>query len=243
MFDKSPFPGDEKMFDFIVFGHRGAAGHEPENTLLSIRKALSLGAQWIEVDVFSVQDKLVVIHDERLERTTNGKDYVEKCSLEYLRSLNAGKGEKIPFLSEVIDLVDRKASINIELKGDHTAEPTARLIEYYLTVGKWKDDQFLVSSFNHPELALFRSLLPRMKIGALIAHIPLNYAELGRDLGAYSIHASMEFVNEKLVEDTHRLGMKFFVYTVNHPEDLSRMKALNVDGIYTDFPEIGSVPL
>jgi glycerophosphoryl diester phosphodiesterase len=226
------------LSEFIVFGHRGAAGHEPENTLLSFSKALSLGAQWIELDVFNVQNELVVIHDERLERTTNGKGYVEKSSLEYLRSLNAGKGEKIPFLSEVIDLVDRRMNINIELKGQNTAEPTARLIEHYLTSEKWSDDQFLVSSFNHPELALFKRLLPQIKTGALIAHIPLNYAGFAKALGVYSIHASLEFIIQELIEDTHRNGMKFFVYTVNHPEDVSRMKALNVDGIYSDFPEI-----
>ncbi|MCF7811685.1 glycerophosphodiester phosphodiesterase [bacterium] len=222
----------------MVFGHRGAAGYEPENTLLSISKALALNTQWIELDVFNVQNELIVIHDERLERTTNGKGYVEKSSLKYLRSLNAGKDEKIPLLTEVIDMVDRRMGINIELKGARTAKLTAKLIERYVRERKWDYDQFLVSSFNHPELALFKSLLPHIKIGALIAHIPLDYAEFAITLGAYSIHVSLEFISQELVDDTHHRGMKFFVYTVNHPEDVSRMKALKVDGIYTDFPDI-----
>lgn len=226
------------MSEFIIFGHRGAAGYEPENTLLSIRKALSLGAQWLEVDVYSVMDELLVIHDERLERTTNGEGYVTKCTREYLRSLNAGKGEKIPFLSEVFDLIGGKAGINVELKGANTAEPTAKLIQHYLTTGKMKADQFLVSSFNHPELAVFKKLMPHINIGALVAHIPLKYARFAEKLGAYSVNASLEFVSKEFVDDAHRRGMKFFVYTVNNPEDVTRVKALDVDGIFSNFPDI-----
>lgn len=226
------------MHDLIVFGHRGAAGHEPENTLRSFRKALSLGAQWVELDVYAVENELIVFHDERLERTTNGSGYVEKSNLEYLRSLDAGKGERIPFLSEVIELLDCKSGINIELKGESTAEPVARTIEHYLAEKNWRPEQFLVSSFNHYELKLFKKLMPHINIGALISHIPLDYAGFGKNLGAYSIHASREFINEEFVKDAHRLGMKFFVYTVNRLEDASRMRELNVDGIFTDYPEL-----
>jgi glycerophosphoryl diester phosphodiesterase len=89
----------------ICFGHRGAAGYAPENTLASVEKAISLGADWVEVDVYAVENELVVIHDDRLERTTNGSGYIIEQSLEYLRSLDAGEGEKIPFLREIFDLV------------------------------------------------------------------------------------------------------------------------------------------
>ena len=79
------------MNDFIYFAHRGASGYEPENTLIAIRKALEMGAKWIEIDVYAVENELVVIHDERLERTTNGKGLITNSSLDYLRSLDAGK--------------------------------------------------------------------------------------------------------------------------------------------------------
>ena len=225
------------MSEFTVFGHRGAAGHAPENTLLSFTKALYMGVKWIETDVFNVEGELVVIHDERLERTTNGSGYVMQSSLEYLRSLDAGQGEKIPFLLEIMDLIDRRAGINIELKGEHTTEPTARLIEDYMTHKKWQPKQFLVSSFNHPELMKFMKLLPQIRIGALVAHIPLDYARFAVEMGAYSIHASLEFVSREFIDDTHRREMKFFVYTVNHPDDILRVKEMKVDGIYTDYPE------
>ena len=93
----------------LCIGHRGAMGHEPENTLLSVRKALSLGVDAVEIDVYNVEDNLVVIHDRNLSRTTNGTGYLTERSFQYLRSLDAGKGEQIPTLREVIDTIDKQA--------------------------------------------------------------------------------------------------------------------------------------
>ena len=122
--------------DFLCIGHRGAMGHAPENTLLSVTKALDLGVKWIEIDVYFIDKELVVIHDDRLERTTDGIGYVQEQSLDYLRSLDAGKGEKIPLLREIFDLIDGRAGINIELKGVNTAEPVVKLIRKYLKIGR-----------------------------------------------------------------------------------------------------------
>src|SRR5579862_6005632 len=97
----------------FCFGHRGAAGHEPENTLRSVRKALELGADGIEVDVYFVDGKLVVIHDDTLNRTTNGRGRLAENTFDYLRSLDAGKGERIPTLEEIFDTVNRRAVINV----------------------------------------------------------------------------------------------------------------------------------
>ncbi|MBC8277940.1 MAG: glycerophosphodiester phosphodiesterase [FCB group bacterium] len=222
----------------MVFGHRGAAGYEPENTLRSFSKALSLGAKWVELDVYSVENELLVFHDERLERTTGGTGYIQTSSLEYLRSLDAGKGEKIPFLSEVIELTEGRAGINIELKGENSAEPVVEIIEKSIAARKWKAGQFLVSSFNHHELASFKKLIPQINIGALVSHIPLNYARFAEELQAFSIHANREFISEEFVRDTHRRGMKFYVYTVNHPEDVLRLRKMHIDGIFTDYPDL-----
>ena len=117
------------MKKLICFAHRGASGHEPENTLSAVEKAIELGADWIEVDVYAVKGELIIIHDERLERTTNGTGYVRDTSLAYLRSLDAGKGQCIPTLREVLDSVDRRAGINVELKGPNTAGLAVSLIE------------------------------------------------------------------------------------------------------------------
>jgi len=107
----------------FCFGHRGARGHEPENTLRSVRKALELGADGIEVDVYFVDGRLMVIHDDTLNRTTNGKGPVAGRTFAELRALDAGKGERIPTLAEVFDAVNHRAVINMELKGPGTAAP------------------------------------------------------------------------------------------------------------------------
>ena len=121
----------------FCFGHRGARGHEPENTLRSVRKALALGADGVEVDVYLADEQLVVIHDRTLGRTTNGSGFVTRKSFAYLRSLDAGQGEHIPTLAEVFDTVDRRALINVELKGPHTAAPVGALIDDYVRQRGW----------------------------------------------------------------------------------------------------------
>lgn len=220
----------------LNIGHRGAAGLAPENTLKSVHKALDHGVDWIEVDVYYVDGELLVIHDDRLERTTNGSGYVLEKSFSYLRSLDAGDGEQIPTLQEVLALIDRKAGINIELKGPDTAEAVATLIHDALRRG-WQYDQFLVSSFNHHSLQHIKEIDPNVPIGVLIYALPLDYAAAAGELTAFSVNMGMSFITKAFVEDAHKRQLKVFVYTVNEAEDFVRMAALGVDGIFTDYPD------
>lgn len=223
---------------FIKIGHRGAMGYEPENTLLSFRKALDLGVDAIELDVYVCKTgELVVIHDDKVDRTTNGKGYVIEKTFDELRSLDAGKSEKIPTLSEVLDLENRKVKVNIELKGEGTAKPVSDLIKYYVDNKNWKFDDFVVSSFNHCELKEFSELSPDVKIGALIVGIPLGFAEFAEKLNAYSVNLCVEFINQEFVNDAHNRGMKVFVWTVNDLDEIKRIKSLGVDGIFSNFPD------
>jgi len=224
--------------DFIIFAHRGASGYEPENTLLAIRKAIELGARWIEVDVYAVDGELVVFHDKRLERTTNGKGKIEKCSLSYLRSLDAGKGEKIPLLREVLDILGGEIGLNIELKGANSAGLTAELIDDYALQGRLNYRQIIVSSFNIQELQAFKRYCPRVRIGALTHKFLKDYAQFGEQLGAYSIHADIEEINQEFIDDTHRRRMKFFVYTVNDAEEMLHLREMKADGIFTNYPDL-----
>jgi len=192
------------MRKLICFAHRGASGHEPENTLLSVGKALELGAEWIEVDVYAVENELVVIHDERLERTTNGKGFVTQHSLAYLRSLDAGMGERIPYLREVFDLVRHRAGINVEIKGKNTVAPLVSLIDDYVNTRDWSYGQILVSSFDHNELMKVNSLQPEVKLGALCASLPFDCIHFAQELACYSVHLSMEFLDKRIVDDAHR---------------------------------------
>ena len=134
----------------LCIGHRGAMGHAPENTLASIRKALELGVPCMEVDVYYVDGHLVVFHDDRLERLTNGSGYVWEQSFDYLRSLDAGDGQQIPTLEEVCEVIGSQACLNIELKGPDTAVPVAALLSKLIADG-WDKEKFLVSSFYHLE--------------------------------------------------------------------------------------------
>ncbi len=211
-------------------------GHAPENTLRSVRKALELGAPCVEVDVFYVDGHLVVFHDERLERTTNGSGYIRDQTFDYLRTLDAGDGEKIPTLAEVAETIDRRAGLNIELKGPGTARPVVESIASFRDRG-WHDDLFLVSSFDRRELEEVRRCDSRVKIGVLISGLPVGDAAFASALGAYSVHPSIRFVYRRFVDDAHSRGLRVFVFTVDNPEDMMRMKELGVDGVFTNFPE------
>jgi glycerophosphoryl diester phosphodiesterase len=231
-------PVDSISSGFICFAHRGASGHEPENTLLAIEKAMDMGAPWIEIDVFAVEGELVVIHDDRLKTTTNGTGYVTQQSLAYLRSLDAGKGQKIPLLSEVFDLVKGRVGVNVELKGPGTAAPVVKHIDDCDALRGMYGGRILVSSFHHRELLNVRSLNPDIPIGALGFGLPPKHAKFAQDLGAVSVHTSLAHINRAFVDDAHRRDLKVFVYTVNRRDDLKRVRAMGVDGVFTDYPEL-----
>lgn len=222
----------------LRIGHRGAMGYEPENTLRSFKKAIELNVDMVELDVYVCNTgELVVIHDDKVDRTTNGKGYVFEKSFQELRKLDAGKGEKIPSLQEVLDLIDKKVKVNIELKGEKTAKPVLEVIEKYVHEKGWSYENFFISSFNHYELREFNKLNPKVKIGALITGIPIDFAKFAEKVNAYSANISGEFINKEFVQDAHKRGMKVFVWTVNDADDIERIKQLNVDGIFSNFPD------
>ncbi len=226
------------MKNIVYIAHRGASGHEPENTLRSVAKAIQMGATWIEVDVFLVEDQLMVIHDKTLDRTTSGKGPISVQTIEYLRTLDAGKGEKIPFLSEILDVLEPDTRIIIELKGPHTAAPTVSLITRYVDVNNFTYDRFLCSSFDIDELMTVRKLNPDINISPVFRELPSDYKDVARQLNAASIHVKHKIVNKQIVDDIHKNGLKIFIYTVNTKEDIYQMKELGVDGVFTNFPEL-----
>jgi len=220
----------------LCIGHRGAMGHEPENTLLSVRKALSLGVDGVEIDVYNVEDHLVVIHDRNLARTTNGSGYIESHSFQYLRSLDAGKGEQIPTLNEVIATVDQQAIVNIELKGSNTALLVVDLIQEYFNRG-WSESDFVVSSFNHYELHQVKTLCPQIKIGMLIYGLPWEYMTIAQKLQADLVIASLDVVTAEFIDSVHQNNLPLWIYTVNQLDDIDRLRSLQVDAVFTNYPE------
>ncbi len=221
----------------ICIGHRGAMGHATENSLASIRAALELGVRYIEVDVYQVEGELVLFHDHRVERLTHGSGRLVDYSLTGLRQLRLPNDEPIPTLAAACQLIDRQACLNIELKGPDTAAPVCQLVEQLIEQG-WSRDAFLISSFDHRQLAWVRNHHPQTLIGMLIYGLPLDDAASAEQLGAMSIHPSTEFIDRQLVDNAHQSGLRVFAYTANHSDEITRLSQLGVDGIFTNFPEL-----
>ena len=221
----------------VKVGHRGAAGHEPENTLRSFRKAMELGADMVELDVqLCGSGELVIIHDATVDRTTDGSGEVAELTLDELRALNTGMGERIPTLQEVIDLAAGRMGVNIELKGPGTARPALEHIETALD-GGWEIADFHVSSFRLEELSAIRELSGDVRTGVLYALDDGGIMSFAEDNGAYSLNPHHRTVTSDLMAKAHGRGLKVFAWTVNEPEDIARIKALGVDGIISDYPE------
>ena len=222
----------------LKIGHRGAMGYAPENTLASFAKALELGVDGIELDVHLCKSgELVVIHDGRVDRTTNGKGTVIDMTLAELKQLDAGEGQRISTFSEVLNFVDRRAIIDIELKAEGTGKPVADVINLYIQKQGWEKEGFILSSFDHHELKRCHDLIPDVPFGPLIAAKPLDYALLAQKMNADLIMPFFEFLDRKFVQDAHQRGLKVFTWTVNRPEEIKKILSIGVDGIISNYPD------
>ncbi|NTS76874.1 glycerophosphodiester phosphodiesterase [Catenovulum sp. SM1970] len=219
-----------------IFAHRGASGHAPENTLKAIQLALDMNCHGIEIDVHEIEGELLVIHNRWLMETTNGDGHVHQHSLAHLRTLDAGHGQSIPTLREVLELIKGHCVVNIEVKSWATERAVLAEIEYAIKKLSFRNEQIILSSFNHQILAEAKRLRPATLIGALTSCIPLHYAKFAQELKAYSVNCCIDFVDRALVKDAHSRGIKVLVYTVNEEVDMKAMQALGVDGIFTNYP-------
>lgn len=220
----------------LIFAHRGMSAIEPENTLLSIQSAIDNNVTGIEIDIFEIDNKLVVIHDRWLDRTTSGSGLISHASFEQLRQLDAGKGEKIPTLDEVLAILPKSCLLNIELKGIHNITLLLTYIDQAIVKYGITSDQLLLSSFNHHQLKALSTLRPKLSIGALTASLPLDYAKYASTLNAYAAHICISSVNKDFVQDAHQRGLKVFVYTVDEPDDITMLYDMEVDGIFSNNP-------
>jgi len=219
-------------------GHRGACGHAPENTLLSMRKAIELGVHGFEFDIQLSRDgEAIVIHDDTLERTTNGKGFVHDYTLAELQELDAGGGEKIPSLANVLDMVDKRCRLFIELKAEHAATTVTKLITHYVEHFGWSYEQLFVCSFDHLQIVSVRAINPQIRTCALIVGIPVSLAAIAEEAGAWAINPNIHHMTKALVDDAHKRGLKVITWTCNDPRDITRAKSLGVDGIISDFPD------
>ena len=207
------------MKKIIVIGHRGVMGYEPENTLRSFKKAIQLGVDAIELDVHLSKDKkLVVIHDKSVNRTTNGKGLVKNLTLIELKRLNAGKGEKIPTLQEVFDLIKKKCYINIELKSPHVEEPVVAIIKKNRV-----ENKVLLSSFKLAYLKNSKRQYNKLMVGLLHYGKITNEIEKAKKAGCDLFLPHYAFITKEVVKKVHKSGMKIMVWNVEKKKDILRI--------------------
>lgn len=213
-------------------GHRGAKGHVAENTLASFQKAIELGVNGIELDVYlSLDGKVMVIHDDTVDRTTTAKGSVKDYTAKELKLLG------IPTLESVFELVNRKFFINVELKTYETADKVAAIIEHYVSTKNWEYEHFIVSSFDWNALQQVHFLNDKIPI-AVLTNTDLDLAvAFAKFIKAYSIHPYYHLLNAENVAQMQTKNFKVYPWTVNEPEDIIFVKSLQVDGIITDFPD------
>lgn len=222
-----------------IIAHRGASGYKPENTLAAFEHAIAMGADMIELDVYRLRSgELVVIHDKTVNRTTNGTGKVERHSLDEIRALDAGQGEQVPLLSDVLDLVDKRVPINIELKGKYTPKPLANLLRTYVAHKDWSPSHFVVSSFKHTMVRQFMREFPEVPVSALVDKIPFWLRPLCYDKNVQGINFSADSFRRQDITIARKLGKKVFVYTVNASSTAQDLHDMQVDGIFTNYPDI-----
>ncbi len=197
---------------------------EPENTLRSVQRALDLGFKIIEIDVHLVDHEVIVIHDDTLDRTTNGHGKLTDYSFAELRKLDAGNGEKIPLLQEVLDLIEGKAILNIELKGKAVVRPVIEII--------YGRDDVILSSFDWNQLNVARNQDEALRIGVLGDGMEAYF--FANKINAYSLHPSVELVTAEDVQRAHASDILVFPYTVTTPEQRERMQLIQSDGYFAN---------
>lgn len=223
---------------FYIIGHRGASGYMTENTLESIQKAIDLKVNAIEIDVHvCASGEVVVFHDFTLDRLTNTIGAISNFSLDELKNIKIKDEFQIPTLEEVLNLVDRKCWINIELKGEHTVLPVFEILKKYISEKHWQPDDFIISSFQYSELKAFSRLNTEIPIAVLTQASMEQAMELATEFNASAIHPHFSLLTKDSCDKAKEMGLKINTWTVNNPEDIEHIKRFPIDGIITDFPD------
>lgn len=234
-------------------GHRGAAGHCPENTFSSFRKALHIGVDYIEIDIQITKDgELVIIHDPTVNRTTNGKGKVKDLTLQEIKKLDAGswyhpqfKHERIPTFGEFLDEFSGKVGLLLELKNPILypgieEKVIQELLKRGLATGE--NDDVIVQSFDQNSLKRFHQHLPSIPIGVLVKKRVMKRLT-NKELQSFSTYATyvnpkITMANMRLMNRIHQYGFKTFIWTIKKKKEVSLLKNYQVEGMISDYPDI-----
>ena len=222
----------------LKIGHRGAKAYVVENTIASIEKALELGVDGIEIDVHKcASGELVVFHDYTLDRITNGSGDIGKYTLSELKCLKIEGEFSIPTLQDVLECIDKKCMLNIELKGKDTAAETCKIVTKYIEEKGWAHTDFIISSFHYHELEDVFKINPNFRLGVLTETSVYDALEFAKTINAYAIHPDFSLLSKQKVKLAQSQGYKVFTWTVNDDESIKRMTSYGVDAIISDNPD------
>ncbi|MFY4776406.1 glycerophosphodiester phosphodiesterase [Metabacillus sp. RGM 3146] len=237
--------------ELITIAHRGASGYAPENTFASFDKALKMKTDYIEFDIQRTSDgKLVIIHDQTVDRTTNGRGPVQNIAFNQLKKLDAGSwfsndfiNERIPSFQELLDRYAGKVKMLIELKNPSQypgieKEVAEVLKKYHLN--NRPNDEIIIQSFDKRSVQTFHHLLPDVSTGVLLKYKPFGIPPRQlKEIAKYAdfVNPNKSMANPQLVNRIHELGMKTTPYTINDRETASYMKSIGADGMVTNYPD------
>lgn len=231
----------------LVWAHRGASGYAPENTLAAFEKAVELGADGVELDIqLTKDDEIVVIHDEKIDRTSDGKGWVKDYTLEELRGFNYNRTKPeyehadIPTMREVFELLKPTGLfINIEIKtGVFFYEKIEEKI-LALTQEMGMEDRVCYSSFNHYTVKRIHELKPDAEVGFLYADGPIDMPSYGEKYGVNALHPALYNLQyDGFIKECKEKGLKLNVWTVNEKEHMQLCCKYGVNAIITNYPDI-----
>lgn len=221
--------------DILLIAHRGASKIAPENTLKAFQKAIELEADYVEFDVHQSKDgEVVIMHDANTFRTTRHLGAIKNMTLKELKELNAGEGEQIPTLQELIELAKGKINFQLEIKDKGMAKKIVTILKDADVI-----ESTLVSSFKHKELLEAQKIEPRLKLAALI--IGINTYKIIKNAVKNKFNAIQPFytfIRKSFIDSAHRNNIKINAWTVNSKETMRKLSEMGVDGIITNDVEV-----
>lgn len=223
----------------LVIAHRGASGHLPENTLPAYELAVVQGADMIEIDLHRTRDgAIVVTHDEELAGL-GGRGEVGEATLSEVRALDAGHGERVPVLEEVLDRFGARIAFNLELKrGTREEYPGLEQAAWDEVARRSLAGRTLFSSFYDPVLARLRAVAPAARLALLVSRRwPARAVERAKTLGAEALNPEAPIVTPELIEEAHAAGLAVYVFTVDEEAEMRRLLGWGVDGLFTNLPD------
>ncbi|MDT8716170.1 glycerophosphodiester phosphodiesterase [Clostridium sp. 19966] len=234
----------------LNYAHRGASGYCPENTMSAFIKAIELGCDAIETDVQMTSDgELVLIHDETVNRTTNGTGYVKDYDFSSLSKLDAGSwfnsafhSERIPTAEELIILAKKNnILINFEIKNNDVKYPGIEEKLINLIKKHAMEHNVILSGFDHYSMVYCKKICKNIRTALLYSDTLYKPSEYCRYVCADAIHPYFKHIDKKIISEAHKKNILVNVYTVNEISDIERLISWGVDGIITNYPDRGTV--